>query len=980
MAQINPKTNSKNTANVHSASAKSYQAIKPLELAGKEHKPKRSGLSLRRQLFLTIVPTVLVPLVIASLSGYYIIQKRVQKQIKAQLSDQALLTGELTSKLLEDALKIPEMVAANPLVINAARTGSKEAEAVKLNQMPIAQVERQFETTKLLKPNQLLNDYLRRSAKIGGLAELFFTEQNGFNIAYSNPTSDFVQRDERWWQKGKSETRWFSDIDFDESAKTFGVELSLAIADPDSGEFLGVIKALLPSSRFGLVERDLKHAGISGSQQVQLLDISAEGIIYTITAEGLFDTQQVVGGEVVLQIAAALVRASQVESINPEQEVSKLPTLPQKLTIIPLTYETGEEVLAASFIYGGRHYTVATLPRTNWVAVASMDSTEIAAAGREFVGVFVLSAAVLGVVAVLIVLRLANQLSAPMRNLSSTAEQVASGNMNVFAEPRGTIETQTLAQSFNNLVVQVKGLLSKQVAETRRTQLLADIARARQSEELESPFNQLLEEVCSTLKADRIVIYRFNPDGSGYIVAESVVTEWPSALGDKIEDSCIGSELLQAYKNGRVVAIRNVSEADFHPEHLQLMERLQIKSNLVTPILQGEKLYGLLIAHHCDRIHDWQHSEIDYLVQIANQLGLALSGFGLLEEKQVEAERQREQKEALQRELSEFLNDVEGASSGDLTVRAEITAGEIGIVADFFNSIIESLREIVTQVKQAASQVNSSVGENEGAIRLLADEAIKQATQISQTLNSVEEMALSIQEVADNARAAAEVARAASARAQTGGAAMERTVESILQLRETVASTAKKVKRLGESSQKISQVVSLINQIALKTNLLAVNASIEAARAGKEGRGFAVVAEEVSELAEQSAAATKEIQQIVASIQLGTSEVVQAMEVGTAQVVEGTSLVEEAKQSLGQIVEVSRQIDQLLQSISSATVSQAQTSESVTKLMNEIAQVSEHTSEESRQVSSSLQQTVAIAQQLQASVGMFKVGTHAKSG
>ena len=339
------------------------------------------------------------------------------------------------------------------------------------------------------------------------------------------------------------------------------------------------------------------------------------------------------------------------------------------------------------------------------------------------------------------------------------------------------------------------------------------------------------------------------------------------------------------------------------------------------------------------------------------------------------AQQQRQQKEALQSELVQLLNDVEGASSGDLTVRAEISAGEIGIVADFFNAIIESLRDIVTQVKQAASQVNSSVGENEGAISQLADEAIKQAIQITNTLNSVEQMTLSIQEVAENARAAAEVARTASTTAETGGAAMEQTVESISQLRSTVAETAKKVKRLGESSQQISKVISLINQIALQTNLLAINASIEAARAGEEGRGFAVVAEEVGELAAQSAAATKEIEQIVENIQLETSEVVEAMELGTAQVVEGTRLVEQTKQSLGQIVEVSRQIDQLVQSISGATVSQVQTSESVTKLMEEIAQISQRTSDSSRAVSGSLQGTVEIAQQLQSSVGAFKVGT-----
>ena len=102
------------------------------------------------------------------------------------------------------------------------------------------------------------------------------------------------------------------------------------------------------------------------------------------------------------------------------------------------------------------------------------------------------------------------------------------------------------------------------------------------------------------------------------------------------------------------------------------------------------------------------------------------------------------------------------------------------------------------------------------------------------------------------------------------------------------------------------------------------------------------------------------------------------MELGTSQVVEGTNLVADAKKSLGQIVEVSQQIDQLLQSISSATVSQAETSEAITNLMKEIATISERTSDSSHQVSQSLQQTVEVAQNLQASVGAFTIASEEK--
>lgn len=288
---------------------------------------------------------------------------------------------------------------------------------------------------------------------------------------------------------------------------------------------------------------------------------------------------------------------------------------------------------------------------------------------------------------------------------------------------------------------------------------------------------------------------------------------------------------------------------------------------------------------------------------------------------------------------------------------------------------VETLRQIVKQVKKAVGQVNVLVEENDFDIRQLSDEAFKQAQEITLTLNHVEQMALSIQEVADSAYQAAAVARVTSTRAEHGSKAMERTVDGFLSLRETVSQTAQKVKCLGESSRQISKAVSLINQIAMQTKMLSLNASVEAARAGKEGRGFTVVAEEVRKLAIQSSEATKEIEQMVKDIQRETSTVVKAMELGNTQVLEGTDLVEDAKQHLQHIVEVSQQIDRLAESISGATVSQAQTSQAVTSFMKQIANVSVRTSDSSRQVSTSLQQTVAVAQQLQESVSRFKLST-----
>ncbi len=342
-------------------------------------------------------------------------------------------------------------------------------------------------------------------------------------------------------------------------------------------------------------------------------------------------------------------------------------------------------------------------------------------------------------------------------------------------------------------------------------------------------------------------------------------------------------------------------------------------------------------------------------------------------EAQRKAQEQEQAKEDLQRQVIRLLDDVEGAARGDLTVQAEVTADVLGAVADSFNLTIQNLREIVEQVSVAARQVSKGSTENEIFARSLSADALRQAEELAVTLNSVQVMTDSIQRVAESAREAEEVARTASSTALKGGESVERTVAGILEIRETVAETTRKVKRLAESSQEISKIVALISQIASRTNLLALNASIEAARAGEAGRGFAIVADEVRQLADRAAKASKEIEQIVLQIQSETGGVMTAMEEGTQQVIEGTRLAEQAKRSLEDIIQVSNRIDVLVRSITADTVEQTETSRAVAQVMQSVELTAQETSQEAQRVSGSLQNLVGVARDLLTSVERFKV-------
>ncbi len=506
------------------------------------------------------------------------------------------------------------------------------------------------------------------------------------------------------------------------------------------------------------------------------------------------------------------------------------------------------------------------------------------------------------------------------------------------------------------------GLTLEQLTASEKNQAIQQLViKLSESINYQEICHAAVENIRKYLKVERALIYQLDSSEMGSLIAESGVADLPSNIEEKFDLSGLSLD--------SVMAINDIHQVGLPQSTIKQLEALNIKATLIAPIFQDDKLFGYLIVSQSAQTHLWQQSEIQLFEESTRILGGALERFYHL----FEVKQQSQKKQELQQQIVQLIENIEAVSSGDLTVRAEVTSGEIGTIADFFNSIIENLREIVTQVKLTATEVNSAIANDESAVNKLTIDANEQALEINRTLDAVQEMRSSIKSIAKGARKATSVASKAFHTAQSGSAAIDLTVENIHSLRETIGDTAKKVKLLGESSQKISHVVLLINQIATQTNLLAINAGIEATRAGEQGQGFAIVAEEVAALATRSSDAPAEIENIVAGIQRETSEVVKAMELGITQVVEETRLIEDTKQNLNEILDVSHQIDGLVESISAATVIQVKTSKQVTNLMKEIAKISENTGNNSQQISLSLRKTVDISEKLAASVDTFTV-------
>jgi len=326
------------------------------------------------------------------------------------------------------------------------------------------------------------------------------------------------------------------------------------------------------------------------------------------------------------------------------------------------------------------------------------------------------------------------------------------------------------------------------------------------------------------------------------------------------------------------------------------------------------------------------------------------------------------------RPINNLLTISEGFSKGDLSIRMdESSHDEFASLAVHFNNAIENLSNIVSNVKSATDTLASNSLNLSAAITQIADNSRNQSSQATQAAAATEELNTSFMDVARNSANAAESAQKTSNLAAKGGEVVSRTINGMNIIFKSVKESANNIEKLGNSSQKIGEIVKVINDIAGQTNLLALNAAIEAARAGEQGRGFAVVADEVRKLAEKTTSATKEIVEMIQSIQHDTSTAVQTMQAGTKEVEAGVEMANEAGESLNQIVSSVQNVTDMIQQIATAAEQQsgagrdiAQSLETVTGLTQQTAESAQHSSESTHNLND-------LAHQLQQLVSGFKL-------
>jgi methyl-accepting chemotaxis protein len=255
---------------------------------------------------------------------------------------------------------------------------------------------------------------------------------------------------------------------------------------------------------------------------------------------------------------------------------------------------------------------------------------------------------------------------------------------------------------------------------------------------------------------------------------------------------------------------------------------------------------------------------------------------------------------------------------------------------------------------------------------LEAEMSQSQAAAVNEVTSTLEELASTAAQIAMTAVAVSSYAESTLQAAQEGREAVVTSVDGMQRTAASVEAITARALRLGELSGEIGSILDVMRDMSDQTNLLALNAAIEAARVGEQGRGFAVVADEVRKLSERSAQSAQEIQGLVTEIRRETRATIEAVEIGSREAAQGVGLVNEAGASLGRITEVAQKTSSAAKEISIATAQQRSASEQVVNAMSELSgSVSQYASG-SQESASSAARFSALARELAAALARFR--------
>ena len=393
--------------------------------------------------------------------------------------------------------------------------------------------------------------------------------------------------------------------------------------------------------------------------------------------------------------------------------------------------------------------------------------------------------------------------------------------------------------------------------------------------------------------------------------------------------------------------------------HGEAFKAAMHEQELINQLVDSKKKQAKLTAEHNDQTASFAAKLMIATIIVAVVLAVVL---GLFISRMITAP------------LSASVKIAERLAEGDLTAQVTVNSkDEVGQLEAAMSHMLQSLRNLVGQTVQISAGIASASTQLHSTSEQIATGAEEVAAQTGTVATASEEMAATSSDIARNCHAAADSAGVAACTTQSGFEIVKHTVDGIRFRGEKTRENAAIISNLGERSEQIGAIVGTIEDIADQTNLLALNAAIEAARAGEMGRGFAVVADEVRALAERTTKATKEISDMIRTIQQETKVAITSMEEGVKGTEKGAAEAAQLETSLQQILEQVNDVTMQVSQIATAAEQQTATTSEVTTNIQQITEVVQQTASGAEETAAAAAQLAGQAQDLQNLVSKFRL-------
>ncbi|HEY9321229.1 methyl-accepting chemotaxis protein WspA [Achromobacter deleyi] len=395
----------------------------------------------------------------------------------------------------------------------------------------------------------------------------------------------------------------------------------------------------------------------------------------------------------------------------------------------------------------------------------------------------------------------------------------------------------------------------------------------------------------------------------------------------------------------------------------------RIKSELRPAFYKGRDILAKMVAENKKQADEAavsiqnavQTAEAGMLISLALAIAAAIvCGFLLMR--------------AIANPMRDIVSTLESTGGGDLTRRLSLARkDEFNAIETGFNGMVDELKGLVGKTQRSAVQVATSVTEIAATSKqqqATASEVAATTTEIGATSREISATSRELVRTMTEVSGAAEQTASLAGSGQVGLARMEDTMRNVVG---AAGSVNAKLAILNEKASNITQVVTTITKVADQTNLLSLNAAIEAEKAGEYGRGFVVVATEIRRLADQTAVATYDIEQMVREIQSSVSAGVMGMDKFSEEVRRGMADMQQVGDQLSQIIQQVQTLAPRVQMVNEGMQAQATGAEQINQALQQLSDAAQQTVESLRQSSLAIEELTLVANDLRSGVSRFKV-------